>query len=282
MATKSEELFERLCCQEGWRFHRIRCEHQKAPDYEIEVNARKILIEVKELQANDEDMKAAQDLEETGFYFSAPEMGKRIASKLQQARKQIKQKRRDVQYAVVVFYDNTPLGINPLFRFDMKRAMYGEHKVRHIRNVATHELLWRGGIFGGQRKMTTTSNTSISALASIYLQDEVVGLDVYHNRFAAAPILPEALTGRLVRHFKLAGEGVERIQDWLEVTARRATGKPKRGTAGTWLSILSILLALTSILVTFAAYLGWALMQRARSRTHGCQMIADVARELEI
>lgn len=65
-----------------------------------------IFIEVKELQQNNQDLEAVRELESTGVYSLAPNIGKRIGSKLQKARKQLKERNRDSHPTIVVFYDN--------------------------------------------------------------------------------------------------------------------------------------------------------------------------------
>jgi hypothetical protein len=60
---------------------------------------------------------------------------------------------------------------------------------------------------GPKRKMTRDANTTISAILVPYLANELGwAANVFHNRFAARPLAPEALTGPAIHHWRIAAD----------------------------------------------------------------------------
>jgi hypothetical protein len=74
--------------------------------------------------------------------------------------------------------------------YEIKAAMFGLEQVHlALPSDPDKKPYLTGASHGPGRKMTSTSNTSISAIGALWMSDaEHVHLDVYHNRYAAIPI----------------------------------------------------------------------------------------------
>jgi hypothetical protein len=65
--TQSETSFEKFCANLGISCKRISEEHGKTPDYELTIDERKIIVEVKEITPNDEERESGRLLDERGY-----------------------------------------------------------------------------------------------------------------------------------------------------------------------------------------------------------------------
>lgn len=63
----SEELLESWCSQKGWECTRIPEEAERTPDYILKIDGRVVYAEVKEIVANEEEVKVLKQLEERGW-----------------------------------------------------------------------------------------------------------------------------------------------------------------------------------------------------------------------
>jgi SET domain-containing protein len=63
--TKSQTLFKKFCNIHGILFKSIPYKKdERAPDYEIMINSQKIIVEVKQIDPNEEEIKKTDELRE--------------------------------------------------------------------------------------------------------------------------------------------------------------------------------------------------------------------------
>ncbi|MFN0141584.1 MAG: hypothetical protein ACKVQW_16045 [Pyrinomonadaceae bacterium] len=89
--NKSEELLEIWCSQNGWAYERIQEGSERTPDYRINISGIEIYAEVKEILANNEEIKVSEQLSERGWsdgYGGEP--GKAVREKIKESYGQIK------------------------------------------------------------------------------------------------------------------------------------------------------------------------------------------------
>ena len=65
LRNESEILFKKFCSMHGILFRSIPCEKdEKTPDYEIVINNQKIIVEVKQIDPNEDEIKKTDELRE--------------------------------------------------------------------------------------------------------------------------------------------------------------------------------------------------------------------------
>ena len=88
--TTSEQLFEKFCCGNGIHFDRLSPDGSKTPDYEIDLNGRNMVVEIKELTPNEEEQQAIFNLEEKNTAsWGSGKIGNRLRCKIDNAKRQI-------------------------------------------------------------------------------------------------------------------------------------------------------------------------------------------------
>ncbi len=180
--TWSEQLFERYCQDKGIPFERIPEAETKTPDYRLKVANVEIVVEVKECGCIPEPGKDGAD-----------EPGKQVRQKITDAGKQIRAYAKSKYPAMLVLYDFEG---RLLYRDDIKVAMYGAYTVRRtVPRQYDPSISGRAErMHGGGRKMTKDTNTSISAVAALWMNSPTdIQLHVCHNEHAAVPIEPSIL-----------------------------------------------------------------------------------------
>ena len=202
--TVSELLFEDYCDRVGIDWNRIK---KKAgaptPDYELVIDGRKIIAEVKEFNRN---------TEEHGY---GGEPGAQVRNKITAGSPQIKAKTKGRYPGILVLYDNGQIA-GHLSQRQIMTAMYGQMVLdMAIPSDTSISPYITGARLGKKRKMTEACNTSISAIGTLVVTgpDRPIELCVYHNSFAAAPINPALLTCRGIMQYKIDPEAMT----WVEL-----------------------------------------------------------------
>ena len=165
----SELLFEDYCTRAGIHWTRIAEGQGKTPDYELVVDDRTIIAEVKEITQNKEARESYRLQKERGYgTVLGGKPGARVRKKITDSSPQIKARTADRHPGLLVLYDNGGTG------------------------------------FGPHKKMAADANTSISAIGALVVTapDLVLGFHVYHNPFAAVPIEPAILARRGIPQFR--------------------------------------------------------------------------------
>lgn len=169
--TISEKLFEEFCQENGIALIPIERSDRSTPDYLLESAGIKILIEVKQFDPNDEERRAERMLEDSGVGPAlGGEPGSKTRLKIQAAAKQFKSHNNDRHPTILVLYNNIPVSSRGVDPYEIKTAMYGLEKVDFAVSKSSVSIIDRG--FGPKRKMTPTTNTSISAVAALIPKEE--------------------------------------------------------------------------------------------------------------
>ncbi len=197
-STKSELLFEQFCRLQRICCTPIECDGKKA-DYEIVLSGNTIVTELKQIDPNDSDIATWEEGRLRSSVAAWGNSDHRVRLKIQEARKQLKARSKGKLPTLLVIYDNgTFAGTDAT---DIKTAMFGDEKV--VVSIANHEVVEVSAIHpGGNRRFADDFNTSISAIALLYGDEP--RLSVFHNHFAALPILPDWMRSDQLRHFRLA------------------------------------------------------------------------------
>ncbi|MBE9146606.1 hypothetical protein [Planktothrix mougeotii] len=220
--TISEKLFERFCKENKIQLSRIEVSiipGKKEPDYEIETSLGKVLVEVKQFDPNSEELKLQKQLEDRGWTDAfGGEPGAKVRLKIQSAAKQLKSRGAGSVPSMVVLYNNVPISRRGTDPYEIKTAMYGMEKIDF--SVASHisgtSVKDRG--FGTKRKMTQSSNTSISAVAALYSGlDQQLLICVFHNIYAAKPLDIHSFQGEKIKHYAIADKVPGQFQEWKEI-----------------------------------------------------------------
>lgn len=212
MRTQSEKWFEQFCGERGIPLVRIEETESRTPDYEINLDDAKIVVEVKEIQPIDDEKASIEKMRRTGVgNATGGTPGERVRSKIESAVGQIKARTNGTLPSLLIISD-IRYGCGQVSghvdSYNIRVAMDGLDQIviavpqdREISPYAT------GTKSGPRKKMTESHNTSISAIGVMYTPPgEPIGLLVYHNRFAANPINPDSLGPHVTRQYRLSGD----------------------------------------------------------------------------
>src|SRR2546422_7522104 len=103
--TRSEDVFSKYCSLPGYSMHRIIAgrTREKSPDWEVTAVGTRVVVGVKELQANPNDIQFAEDLRknQVGSYGDKP--GRRVSLHIMDAAKQLSRYQTDDTPCVMSF-----------------------------------------------------------------------------------------------------------------------------------------------------------------------------------
>ena len=220
--TISEKSFEVFCETNNLVYKRIEISlvpGTKVPDYELYTETGLIVVEIKQFNPNEEEKRLQKQLEKRGrteIYGKEP--GAKARLKIQSGAKQLKARGGERKPTLLVLYNNVPISNRGVDPYEIKAAMYGIEKLDIDINSVNSEVNTVDRGFGPKRKMTPTSNTSVSAIASLCHESsgEFI-MQIFHNIYAAVPLLVEALQRSTIKHFTLGEKVHGCFQDWQEV-----------------------------------------------------------------
>ena len=213
-------VFQFLCEAKGIPFQKIAHEAGKTPDYYIHIAGKRIVIEIKQFDADSKEGEIFRNTSKhLGKIHTFPfTPGDAVRRKINKAGPQIRKKTGGTVPSILILY-NRRLLYNPANDYEIRVGMYGFDSivlaVPDDMSIAPHEVDRK---FGGSRKMTETYNTSISAVG--VLGHDKVGstqLVVYHNGYSANPLSPDLLQVLASRQFVLEAKKCGQIQSWQEV-----------------------------------------------------------------
>jgi hypothetical protein len=220
--TVSESLFEHFCDDNHIEYERIEASsipNKKEPDYEIQTATELVVVEVKQSDPSEEEKKLYQQLQERGYTeASGGEPGAKARLKIQAGAKQLKARSEGKLPTLLVLYSNVPIsdrGGNP---YEIKTAMYGIEKIDLAVDPDANRVSLTGRGFGPKRKVTPSSNTSLSAVGVLYgSSNGELSLIVFHNIHAVKPLDWRLLQGPRIRHFTLGEKEPRTFQEWQEL-----------------------------------------------------------------
>ena len=215
--TVSEKFFEEFCRDNEIPIERVEASDkpdERRPDYTIRSAEEEIIVEVKQFDPNEQDLRIERQLNERGYGEAfGGEPGARARLKIQSGARQLKARGGGLKPTMLVLYDNVPFGSRATDPYEIKTAMYGIEKLDLAVGREHVSVVDRG--FGPKRKMTPESNRSISALAALIKPwNSKARLVVYHNLHAAVPLNWRAFQGPNIVHFTLSGKRRGEFQEW--------------------------------------------------------------------
>jgi hypothetical protein len=191
--TPSELLFEEFCRTNKVQCARVPEAEYPTPDYELVLSGVRVACEMKQIDPTDEDLEEIR-----AVFVSHEPAGRLIRPRLSEVvrtlSRQLKSSAAANRPTLAVIYDNSPLKSYTM-PDDVVQAMFGESSVRVTFTNSSGETHVSEPYFGGNRRMTPTTNTSVSALAILDGGPIVrpLTLRVYHNPFAMVRLEPRLL-----------------------------------------------------------------------------------------
>jgi hypothetical protein len=206
--TLSETIFERFCAEMRIQCVRVPEEAGRTPDYVITLNGQQVIVEVKEFTPNKEEKESDRVLRERGVGNVLTETpGARVRQKIADCSAQIKARTHGRLPGLLVLFDRGRV-IGHAEPYHIMVAMYGLEQIHvavprdpSMRPYAT------GMSLGPKRKMTERTNRSISAIGALFMTGpDAIYLHVYHNKFAAVPLDPDAVAAHGIPQSRLQDE----------------------------------------------------------------------------
>jgi hypothetical protein len=208
--THSEALFAALCEDSGIDCERVQestTANERRPDFTIVLGNDRVVVEIKQFDPNAEEARLLEALRRGEQIVSGGVPGERIRRAIASAGPQLRGMSLGVIPALLVVYDNVGLGrhTDP---YAVLTAMRGLDVVPVLIPPSVREApVFLDSRPGPRKKMTGTSNTSISAVA--VLHDGVDGqghLSVYHNPHAVTRMDMTGLRMSRITHFVMKGD----------------------------------------------------------------------------
>ncbi len=173
--TKSEELFEAFLKENAVSFVRIPEANEPTPDYLLDFNGYKIIVEIKEI-SEDVNFKTGQ------FAVSSRTVGKHVRDRISKAKTQIQQANKKSLPAVLLIYNrlDTDFQLFGTEDHDFRDAILGEYTV-----VLQNEPLKIIDSYHGLNKSFLKSkNTSFSAVGRLKLCGRILEVTLFGNPYA--------------------------------------------------------------------------------------------------
>lgn len=214
--SKSEKMFEAFCSLNQISFEKIETSTQQRPDYRIFLSGNEVIVEVKQFEPNEEEeeiirRKAAGENIPFGVI-----PGKRIRGEIRSANRQLKTVTQEDKPTLLVVFDNvTPLCLHTN-EYSVMTAMKGLDTILvYVPKKLQDPPVFGETISGKEKAMRSDANTTISAVAVLHpYDDDNIGLSIYHNCFARAPIDPALLRVSNVQQFCLPKESHNSLDCW--------------------------------------------------------------------
>ena len=104
--TESEILFERFCANKGIGFEKVLEGKKPTPDYDIFLEHKKVIAEVKQIDPNKDDLRAEKELRDNQFTLIGCVPGKRVRNKIGSAGPQIRSRTEGKHPSIIILYNN--------------------------------------------------------------------------------------------------------------------------------------------------------------------------------
>lgn len=159
--TFAEYLFERFCDEHGIPCSRIPETTAKTPDYEIFSSTTPVIVEVKDIEPNAEEIESERLLKERGWENAtggAP--GDRVRAKIDAALPQIKARTQGRLPSVLVVCDEGRV-VGHVEPYNIRVAMYGLEQIYLAVPAPGQASPYATGMgYGPKRRMTPQHTTS--------------------------------------------------------------------------------------------------------------------------
>lgn len=211
MRTQSEIWFEEYCSSRRIPFVRLEESSSRTPDYELDLDNQKIIVEVKEMLPNAAEKASTEKLKRDSVGLATGGIpGERVRGKIADASGQIRARTDGLLASLLVLCDikygcgQITGHVDP---YNLRVAMEGlDQLILAVSQDCREPPKTTGMKSGPRKKMTDMHNTSISAIGVLSTPpDAPISLDVYHNRYAAIPIPVDKLQKLNVPQYYLSG-----------------------------------------------------------------------------
>jgi hypothetical protein len=228
--TKSELLFEELCNKHRIPYDRLPVQQDHPqPDYELDLNGQRVVVEVKQIEPNEEDRCYAEAQERDGKASQCrnPDMmARRIRNHIKASRVQIKSylQRHPATPAILVLFDNAKNQYTD--PYTIQTAMFGWEQVTFsvYRDGKDPSVVDRGFGPRNNEEIRPDKNQQLSALTTLHeawdleTRERFLALRFYHNQFAETAFIPNWWYGDHIVHFALADKVPREFQNWVRLT----------------------------------------------------------------
>ena len=172
-------------------------------------------MEVKQLDPNPEERRQQAEFDAGKGVVFGGTPGTRIRRAIDDGYPQLRELTGRCRPGVLVIYDNVHLPTIHVDPYSFKTGMYGLEKIILARTPDSIRSRIVDTVFGPKRKVGPERNKALSAVAHLYRSSaEQIGLDVYHNLYAALPLNPRRLGAPSARHFRLSEKQPGVSQEW--------------------------------------------------------------------
>lgn len=219
LLTKSERLFEEYLCRTSIRYSRItESNEEKRPDYWVDFGGFCVAVEVKQFDANKEDLKDQKALERGEIVVSGSTPGQRLRPKITEGAKQLAPLAKGKTPAVVALYSNLPVAVtDPLDPYNIKTAMFGlEQLLLRAPEDMNDPITLVDRKFGGKRRLTEDQNTTVSGLLVIKDKPNLEFV-LYHNPYAAITLNIGTFCSFGVDEYIISSNKKMEFQEWVLV-----------------------------------------------------------------
>jgi len=195
--TESERAFHEFCTSRGLGIRRIATCDTPQPDFEVECPSGLVVVEVKEITANKQDVDFHESLAKHGRASDVRSIGARVYSAITSAKPQLKAHSQRRVPRIVLLYDNRlhngkrcdsyAGSINDI---DIDSGMFG--RLTFVFSFGDESETGGGSKHGGKRSIDHKRGRYVSAVAVLFPQDieNLTHLKIYHNPFASDPLWP--------------------------------------------------------------------------------------------
>jgi hypothetical protein len=218
MRTEAESLFEQFCSKQEIAWRRIAEATTRTPDYEIVVEGVRVVVEVKQLEPNAEDLAFLEELRTKGWAGRSINMGRARAA-IRDGVRQLRAYSSGRDPGVVLLHDTVGPATAYLDPYSLAYCLYGAEKIHfEVAPNPADDIDMLGMSRGGGSVATSEHNTTLSALAVFRWSGQATpgGLDVYHNIHAAIPLKLAEPVKHGIRQFKFEASEPGRMPDWME------------------------------------------------------------------
>lgn len=217
--TDSELLFGDLCRACSIEYERVEestTEGERRPDFTIQLAGRTVVVETKQFDPNEEELRAHHALMRGEVVVSGTTPGDRVRRAIQCAAPQLRNRSRGEMPAMLVVYNNVLASRPHADPYAIATAMNGLDVVpKLVFRDPTIAPVFQDVRSGPKRKMNENANTTISAVG-VLVRDEKGQplLHVYHNGFARHPISPDWLRHARVVHWRALTGRTSSVDPW--------------------------------------------------------------------
>jgi hypothetical protein len=212
--TISELLIEQFCEINRIHYERIEPDGKKIPDYDINIDNRKIVVEVKQMEPNSKESEKIEELNKSGSVTIRTELGKRVRSKITASQRKFRRRTLGKHPSILVLYDSVKYHKHTEPP-DILAAMYGQPYFPVEYSTSSARI---GNIkHGPKRKMTESTNNSISAIGVLKKKkDSNPTLTIYHNKYSDVPLDYKLFAKFAVKQYEV--EDINHSLTWKELS----------------------------------------------------------------